>query len=79
LAQLAGTRGFDVTAGEILTVNLVCDATVASSIYDSALTAIFVAGTYGPSGTRWVAMTPSWWGWDPGALSRTRGGSTPVW
>jgi hypothetical protein len=47
-AQLAGTRGFDVTAGQILTVNLVCDhngASASSLIFDSALTAIFVADT----------------------------------
>jgi hypothetical protein len=45
LAQLAGTRGFDVAAGQALTVNLVCDASGSSSILDSALTAIFVADT----------------------------------
>jgi hypothetical protein len=48
-AQLAGTRGFDVTAGQTLTVNLVCAKTgggsVDSGILDSALTAIFVANT----------------------------------
>jgi ell wall binding domain 2 (CWB2) len=45
-AQLAGTRGFDVTAGETLTVNLVCiGGSGSSTIQDSALTAIFVAGT----------------------------------
>jgi hypothetical protein len=47
-AQLAGTRGFDVTAGQALTVNLVCDhsgASASSLIFDSALTAIFVADT----------------------------------
>jgi hypothetical protein len=46
-AQLAGTRGFGVTAGQILTVNLVCDSTEVSgsTILDSALTGIFVAGT----------------------------------
>jgi hypothetical protein len=46
--QLAGTRGFDVTAGQALTVNLVCDhfgASSSSNIFDSALTAIFVADT----------------------------------
>ena len=44
--QLAGTRGFDVTAGQTLTVNLVCDGTSGfSTILDSALTAIFVADT----------------------------------
>ena len=48
VAQLAGTRGFDVAAGETLTVNLVCDhvgASADSLIFDSALTAIFVADT----------------------------------
>jgi hypothetical protein len=48
VAQLAGTRGFDVTAGQALTVNLVCahfGASGSSSILDSALTAIFVANT----------------------------------
>jgi len=46
-SQLAGTRGFDVTAGQTLTVNLVCDhmGTGSSDISDSALTAIFVADT----------------------------------
>jgi len=47
-AQLAGTRGFDVTAGEVLTVNLVCSqqgTSLSSTISDSALTAIFVADT----------------------------------
>ena len=41
--QLAGTRGFDVTAGE-LTVNLVCKHAGSgdSSIFDSAMTAIFI-------------------------------------
>jgi hypothetical protein len=43
-AQLAGTRGFDVTAGQTLTVNLVCDGD-SSNILDSAMTAIFVADT----------------------------------
>jgi hypothetical protein len=46
--QLAGTRGFDVTAGQTLTVNLVCrhfGADGSSAILDSALTAIFVADT----------------------------------
>jgi hypothetical protein len=45
-AQLAGTRGFDVTAGQTLTVNLVCrhsGLSGSSLILDSALTAIFVA------------------------------------
>jgi hypothetical protein len=49
LAQLAGTRGLSVTAGQILTVNLVCDhigePSATSTVFDSALTAIFVAGT----------------------------------
>jgi hypothetical protein len=47
LAQLAGTRGFDVTAGQALTVNLVCRhfGSGSSIILDSALTAIFVADT----------------------------------
>jgi hypothetical protein len=47
LAQLAGTRGFDVTAGQALTVNLVCRhfGGGSSIILDSALTAIFVADT----------------------------------
>jgi len=48
VAQLAGTRGFDVTAGQTLTVNLVCDhagTSGSSTISDSALTAIFVADT----------------------------------
>jgi hypothetical protein len=47
-AQLAGTRGFDVTAGQTLTVGLVCahfGTSSTSSILDSALTAIFVADT----------------------------------
>jgi len=47
-AQLAGTRGFDVTAGQTLTVNLVCrhfGTSGTSIIRDSALTAIFVADT----------------------------------
>jgi len=47
-AQLAGTRGFDVTAGQTLTVNLVCihiGTSGSSIIDDSALTAIFVADT----------------------------------
>jgi len=47
-AQLAGTRGFDVTAGQTLTVNLVCShfgPSGLSNIFDSALTAIFVADT----------------------------------
>ena len=42
--QLAGTRGFDVTAGEF-TANLVCDhigSSGSSNILDSALTAIFI-------------------------------------
>jgi hypothetical protein len=44
---VAGTRGFSVTAGQILTVNLVCDhiGVSNSGILDSALTAIFVADT----------------------------------
>jgi hypothetical protein len=44
--QLAGTRGFAVTAGEELTVNLVCyhfGDSGSSDIRNSALTAIFVA------------------------------------
>jgi hypothetical protein len=48
LSQLAGNRGFSVTAGQILTVNLVCDhfgVSELSEVRDSALTAIFVAGT----------------------------------
>jgi hypothetical protein len=48
LAQLAGTRGFDVTAGQALTVNLVCvhaGTSGISIVSDSALTAIFVADT----------------------------------
>jgi len=47
-AQLAGTRGFEVTAGQTLTVNLVCrhfGTSGSSEIGDSALTAIFVADT----------------------------------
>ena len=42
-SQLAGTRGFDVGAGEF-TVNLVChrDGTFNSNIWDSELTAIFI-------------------------------------
>ena len=47
-AQLAGTRGFDVTTDQILTVNLVCahaGTSGSSAIFDSALTAIFVADT----------------------------------
>jgi hypothetical protein len=43
---LAGNRGFDVTAGQTLTVNLVCDLVGgAPSLNDSAMTAIFVADT----------------------------------
>jgi hypothetical protein len=48
LAQLAGTRGFDVAAGQTLTVGLVCahfGTSGSSEILDSALTAIFVADT----------------------------------
>ena len=43
--QLAGTRGFDVAAGEF-TVNLVCrnGSSGASFVSDSALTAIFIPG-----------------------------------
>jgi len=47
-AQLAGTRGFPVAAGQTLTVNLVCyhfGFGADSVILDSALTAIFVADT----------------------------------
>lgn len=46
MSQLSGTRGFDVTAGQTLTVNLVCQHVGSDSstfIGDSALTAIFVA------------------------------------
>jgi hypothetical protein len=46
-SQLAGTRGFDVDAGQTLTVNLVCHhgfgTSGSSVINDSALTAIFIA------------------------------------
>jgi hypothetical protein len=45
LGQLAGTRGFDVTAGQTLTVNMVCARVFpegSSTIQDSALTAIFI-------------------------------------
>lgn len=46
IGQLAGTRGFDVTAGQTVTVNLICVAPAGpSTIGDSALTAIFVANT----------------------------------
>jgi hypothetical protein len=48
VAQLEGTRGFDVTAGQTLTVNLVCihlGTSGSSAILDSVLTAIFVADT----------------------------------
>ena len=39
---LAGTRGFDVTKGNLLTVNLVCDAFQGSAaVNNSSLTAIF--------------------------------------
>jgi hypothetical protein len=39
---IAGTRGFDVTKGNLLTVNLVCDAFEGSAVLsNSALTAIF--------------------------------------
>lgn len=46
-AQLAGTRGFDVTAGTYITIRLVCDhvggdAYQTSQVRDAALTAIFV-------------------------------------
>jgi hypothetical protein len=47
-AQLAGTRGFPVAAAQTLTVNLVCDhfgTSGSSTIFKSALTAIFVADT----------------------------------
>jgi hypothetical protein len=43
--QLAGTRGFDVAAGEKLTVNLVCvhvGVSGSSFVNDSALTATFI-------------------------------------
>jgi hypothetical protein len=40
--SLAGTRGYAVTTGETLTVNLVCDAfTGQGSMQDTAMTAIF--------------------------------------
>ena len=45
LAQLAGTRGFDVTANQALTVNLVCaSSTIIGSpaVVDPTLTAIFI-------------------------------------
>jgi hypothetical protein len=48
ITQLGGTRGFDVTAGELFTVNLVCDhfgTSGSSNVEDSAMTAIFVADT----------------------------------
>jgi hypothetical protein len=39
---IGGTRGFDVTKGQLLTVNLVCDQFIgAGSVRDTALTAIF--------------------------------------
>lgn len=43
-SQIAGTRGFDVAAGDF-TANLVCDVSGAgtATLYDSTLTAIFVA------------------------------------
>ena len=40
-AQLAGTRGFDVSAGTF-TVNLVCLSDASSTVVDPALTAIFI-------------------------------------
>jgi hypothetical protein len=45
VSQLAGTRGFDVTAGQTLTVNLVCRRFGSGDldIRDSVLTALFVA------------------------------------
>ena len=45
-AQLAGTRGFDVTAGTELTINLVCltfQSEENSTVHDSSLTAVFIA------------------------------------
>ncbi len=45
LAALAGTRGFDVTAGQEITISLFCHSSDASAgVFDSSLTAIFVAG-----------------------------------
>jgi hypothetical protein len=42
-ANLAGTRGFDVSAGQHLTVNLVCrDTAGIGTVQDSAITAIFI-------------------------------------
>ena len=39
---IGGTRGFDVTKGSLLTVNLVCDQFIgAGSVRDTALTALF--------------------------------------
>ncbi|WP_344304667.1 hypothetical protein [Nocardioides bigeumensis] len=39
---IGGTRGFDVTKGSLLTVNLVCDQFIgAGSVRDTALTAVF--------------------------------------
>lgn len=46
LGMLAGTRGFDVTAGQSITINLVClhnGTSGTSVILDAALSAIFVA------------------------------------
>jgi len=45
-AVTGGTRGFDVTKGVLLTVNLVCDssANVAGEVNDTNLTAIFAPG-----------------------------------
>jgi len=41
-AHLAGVRGFEVAEGELLTVNLVCNSTVAPiNVYDAALSAVF--------------------------------------
>jgi hypothetical protein len=44
VGQLAGTRGFDVTAGQTLIVNMVCASVfpITATIQDAALTAIFV-------------------------------------
>jgi hypothetical protein len=42
--QLSGTRGFDVTAGQEVDINLVCESFVGSVINDPALTAIFIPG-----------------------------------
>ena len=43
---MAGTRGFDVTAGQVLTINFVCEKgnAVGAVFTDPSLTAIFAPG-----------------------------------